>query len=332
MLVFGKSYLTTAMFFALFALGGAIRLFKTFYHYFPQYWREIAFATLFLPSVNYWSSGVLKDSICFGAVGYIMYGFLNIFILKKRYFNSLVFISVSILLLFYIKIYILLALSPGIVLWLFSELNKSVENKTLRSIMSVLTFIGGTILGLLLVNYATSEESLKAFRLDALVETSSNSRAIYEDIAKTNTGAYFSLGTSNPFLLIPFGIVATLFRPFIWEVNGVTALLSALEALLFFYFTIKYFFKIGFFSFFKNAFKKPILILCFVFSIVFAIAIGSTALNFGSLSRYKIPCLPFYLVMVMVMSREAGLSNPKWLNRILGYRVHQKPVDRTLLS
>ncbi|HEX2627488.1 MAG TPA: hypothetical protein VHM26_00700, partial [Chitinophagaceae bacterium] len=57
----------------------------------------------------------------------------------------------------------------------------------------------------------------------------------------------------------------------------------------------------------------------FVFSIIFAAAIGSTALNFGSLSRYKIPCLPFYLIMIFVLFREGGLLYPSWFRKFLGY-------------
>jgi hypothetical protein len=227
--------------------------------------------------------------------------------------------------LFYIKVYILLGLTPAIVLWLFSEINKAVENKTLRSIMGVLTFSLGAVMGFFLITYATSEESLKAFSLDSIVETSEFSRGLYSEFASTTKGAYFSVQTSNPVLLILNGVVATLFRPFIWEVNGLTALLSAIEALFFLYLTLNYFFQRGFFTFFRKAFQHPVLIMCFVFSIVFAAAIGSTALNFGSLSRYKIPCLPFYLVMVIVLSGQAGLSLPKWLKRILGYQMYKPP-------
>jgi hypothetical protein len=328
MLLFGNGYITTAMFFSFFALGGAIRLFKFFYHYFPQYWREIALATLFLPSVSYWSSGVLKDPICFGAVGYIVYGFLNIFILKRNYIYSLIWIALGGVLLFYIKVYILLGLTPAIVLWLFTEINKAVENRTLRNIMSVLTFSIGAIMAVVMVNYVTSEESLKSFRLDTIVETSEYNRGLYSEFATQNQGSYFSVKSSNPAVLILNGIIATLFRPFIWEVNGLTAFLSALEALFFFYLTLYFIFKKGFFAFFRTAFKHPVMIMCFVFSIVFAAAIGSTALNFGSLSRYKIPCLPFYLIMVIVMVGQAGLPYPNWLKRLLGYQVYKKPENK----
>ena len=108
--LFGNSYLCLNMMFAFFALGGTIRLFKTFYHFYPQLYREIALACLFLPSVCYWSSGLLKDSICLGAVGYITYAFLNIFVKKKKYFASIAWIIACGLLLYFIKIYILLVL------------------------------------------------------------------------------------------------------------------------------------------------------------------------------------------------------------------------------
>jgi len=328
MLLFGKGYIATALFFSFFALGGAIRLFKFFYHYFPQYWREIALATLFLPSAAFWSSGIMKDPICYGAVGYIVYGVFNIFIRKKSFVYSIFWIALSSVLLFYIKVYILLGLTPAVVLWLFSEINKSVENRTLRNIMSVLTFTVGAIMGFFLVNYVTSEESLKSFRLEAIVETSEYSRSLYSDMASQNEGAYFTVQSSNPVILVLNGIVATLFRPFLWEVNGLTALFSALEALFFLYLTLVYMLRKGFFAFFRMPFKNPVLIMCFVFSFVFAAAIGSTALNFGSLSRYKIPCLPFYLMMVIVLNGEAGFSYPKWLKRLLGYRVYVKPESK----
>jgi hypothetical protein len=327
-LVFDRSYLCIAMFFSFFALAGSIRLFKVFYHYYPDYWREIAFATLFLPSVAFWSSGVLKDSLCFGAVGFIVHGVFNLAIKRHKIAASLFWVLAGGVLLFFVKVYILLALAPAIVLWLFGEFNKVVENKTLRRIMGFMTFAIGIGLAFLMINYATSEESLQQFQFDAIAETSASQRELYESFSETNEGAYYSIKTSNPVLLVINGIVATLFRPFIWEVNGITALLSSLESLLFLFLTGSLMYKRGVINFFRNAFKDPVLLMCFVFSLVFAAAIGSTALNFGSLSRYKIPCLPFYLAMVFVLYRQAGLKYPKWLGNLLGYKTKYRRVKQ----
>jgi hypothetical protein len=317
--LFFKSYLCITFSFGFFALGGAFRLFKTFYHYFPKYYRELGFSILFLPSVAYWSSGLLKDPICFGSIGFLMYAVLNIFILRRNYFWSFFWLVFAGSLLFYIKIYILLALAPGIVLWLFAEFNKLVEDKTLRRVLALITLSISAVLGFFLINYLTSSESAKAFRLDSLAENSNSQRNQYNDMSAFDKGSYFQIQTTNPILMVLYGIVAALFRPFVWEINSLTALLSALEALGFLYFTLLIMFKKGVVTFFRKSFSHHLLQLCLVFTLIFAGVVGSTALNFGSLSRYKIPCLPFYFLMVLIVFRELGLQYPKWFANILGY-------------
>ena len=52
--LFGNSYLCISMVFGFFALGGAIRLFKTFYYFYPKLYRELAFTFLFLRILCYW--------------------------------------------------------------------------------------------------------------------------------------------------------------------------------------------------------------------------------------------------------------------------------------
>jgi hypothetical protein len=323
-LIFNQSYLCIGMGFSFFALGGAIRMYKFLTYYFPVYKKEIALATLFLPSVAIWSSGLIKDPICFGAVGYLLYGVFNVVIRKKNIIWSLAWITLSIFLLYFIKVYILLAISPAIILWLFVIFNKRVTNVVLRRILNVITFSAGVLVAFLLLNYATSDESLRAYSFDNISETSAESRALYEDFGEKYEGSYYSIRTTNPILIFLNGIGATFFRPFIWEVNSITALLSALESLFFLYITLTLIYRRGLVNFFRKIFADPVLMLCFIFSIVFAAAVGSTALNFGSLSRYKIPCLPFYLSMVLILYRQEKLAYPRWFNKLLGYRVSNR--------
>jgi hypothetical protein len=323
-LLFSNSYLCMAMGFSLFALGGMMRLYKFFIYYFPDYWREIALGTLFLPSLVFWSSGLMKDPITLGSVGYLVYAVFNIFILKKKIIYSLLWGTLSVIFLLFIKPYILLALAPGVMLWIFSEINKRVENKTLRNIMAIITFTIGAGIGALLVNVATSDESLKQYSVDNFVETSEYNRSIYEDISTREGGSYFAIKTQSPVLLVLIGISAVLFRPFLWEVNSPTALFSALESLAFLVLTAFIMYKSGFFTFFKKVFGHPVFMMCFVFTIIFAAAVGSTASNFGSISRYKIPCLPFYIIMLLVMYRQSGYEYPNWFKKLLGYPVIYK--------
>ncbi len=315
--IFFNSYFSICLVFSFFALGGAIRLYKLFLYYFPGMRREVALVTLFLPSVCYWSSGFLKDSICFGSMGFLLYGLFNVFIRRRRIVGSIFWILLTTYFLYTIKVYILLALVPGIGFWLFGHLSTGVKTLSLKRAITFLSLIVAGISGALLVNYLTSDAALSKFSLDNILETSSFSRDIYERGGVKGQGAYFQITTTNPLLLAANGLVATFFRPFPWEISSAIVMLSAIEALIFLTLILYLFFKKGLIAPFREIFSQPVLILCFSFSIIFAISIGISATNFGSLSRYKIPCLPFYLMFIMAVYSLTGLVYPRWMQKIL---------------
>jgi hypothetical protein len=326
--LFFNSYLCINMFFGFFALGGGIRLFKTFLHFYPKLYRELALACLFLPGVVYWSSGLLKDPITFGCVGFIAYAFLNIFIKKKNIFFSLIWIAICGFLLFVIKVYILLVLVLSLLVWQFAEFNKLVKNKTLRNIFAVMTLIISLGVGYMLLNYLTSFEAAQQYQLDKVAGNAEFQREMYANIAQNRSDSHFSINTSNPLLMLLGGISATFYRPFLWEINSPIALLSAVESLAFLLLTLNFMFKKGVKSFFTVPFADPRILMCFIFAFVFAVAVGTASANFGALSRYKIPCMPFYLIMIVLMYNKTNLKYPQWFNKVLNFAVPAKSKSR----
>jgi len=319
--LFLNSYLCLNLVFGFFALGGAIRLFKTFLHFYPKLYRELALACLFLPGVVYWSSGLLKDPITFGCVGFISYAFLNVFIKKKKIFASLCWIFACGILLFFIKVYILLALVLSLLVWQFAEFNKFVKNKTLRSIFAMMTLIISLGVGYLLLNYFTSFEAAQQYQLDKVAGNAEFQREMYANIAQHTNDSHFSINTSNPVLMVLGGITATFYRPFLWEINSPIVLLSAMESLAFLILTLNFMIKKGFGKFFAMPFSDPRILMSFVFAFVFAVAVGTASANFGALSRYKIPCMPFYLIMLILMYNKASLKYPRWFYKVLDFAV-----------
>jgi hypothetical protein len=51
---------------------------------------------------------------------------------------------------------------------------------------------------------------------------------------------------------------------------------------------------------FKKLFSSQLLTACFSFALLFAILIGFTCFNSGSMVRYKIPCLPFFCISIII--------------------------------
>src|SRR5690606_36128594 len=93
----------------------------------------------------------------------------------------------------------------------------------------------------------------------------------------------------------------TLFRPYLWETRKVIQLINALEATILLLVTIKVFISVGPKRLWMTISADPTIQFCLIFSLIFAFAVGISSGNFGTLSRYRIPCLPFYgLTLVLI--------------------------------
>ncbi len=326
-IIFQGSYLCINLFFGFFALGGAIRLFKVFYHFYPAQWREIAVACLFLPGVAFWSASLLKDPITFGCIGFILHALFQIIFKKQNITPSVIILLVTGYLLFSIKIYILLVLILSLVVWFFAEFNKTIKERVLRYIFTIMTFGGSAVIGFLLLNYLTSFEAAQDYKLDSLLENAETQRNGYEQINQNLQGdSHFKINASNPLALFFGSVVATFFRPFIWEINTPIALLSAFESAIFLLLTLVIMFKRGVINFFSVSFSDGRILMCFVFAIVFAFAVGSSTANFGALSRYKIPCMPFYMLFLILLFNKQQLPYPKWFTKVISFAIPPKTI------
>ena len=314
-LLFFNSYLCISFFYTLYAFAGSWRLFKTFYLLYPSLKKRAAIAVLFLPSVCFWGAGILKDSLCFGAVGFIVYAFYNIFIAKKKTFISLIILFVNVLLLFWTKPYILLALLPGLFLWVFLLFHNKIRDATLKNLSRVFVIAIVIFFTYRLVDSITTSENLSKFSADNLAFSINAQQRAFE---LNQGGSNFTLGELKPSFfgimqLFPLSIATTLFRPFLWEVRSPLMVLGAIESFLFLILTLKVFFRVGIRNFFKYIFNSPFALSFFVFVIIFAGLVGLSTFNFGSLARYKIPCLPFYLMILFIVMEKSGRFSSEYI-------------------
>lgn len=325
--LFGGSYIAINMCFGFFAFLGAIQLYRFFLNYFPALKRELAVGCLFLPSVVYWSSGLLKDPVTFGAVGFVLFGFYNLFI-GRNIFSALLAIIICAFFLYIMKVYILLVLILAIVVWKFTEVSRKIENSTLRAAFTFLAFVVAAGVGMLLLQYFTGMEAAQEYQLDNLAGNIQHQQQLYFQINQQLQGksSHFTIDTGNPISMVFGGLTATFFRPFVWEINTPIALFSSIESNIFLLLTLFFFLRKGVSTFFRTCFSDTIILTCFVFAIVFAIAVGVSTANFGALSRYKIPCMPFYFVLLILVFNKAGLKYPGWFNKILDLAIPPAPL------
>lgn len=298
-LTFGK-YMAVNLFFSMLSMTGVWKLYLFFYRQYPQLHKQIAIAVLYLPTFVFWCSGILKDPLCVGALGWLTYALYSIFYIKNEGVlkNSLI-VLVAGYLLFVLKVYILVSYLPAFGLFLILKNVTLIKNKFVKLIL-IVAFIVGSALSF--VKIASSlQNALGGFASQGLTQSIIQYQTNYGN-QELMGGSYFTLGVefdgsaSSLVRIAPAAIVATLFRPFLWESKKISTLLSSLESLMLMLFTIYTLRKAGIKNFFYTIINKPIVLYCFIFSIVFALFVGATTLNFGSLVRYKIPSIPFYIL------------------------------------
>ena len=88
-------------------------------------------------------------------------------------------------------------------------------------------------------------------------------------------------------------------------------LFSALENLLILFFTIRVLIRIRVIGLFRYFTKHHLLTFSLIFSLFLAFAIGISTSNFGSLVRYKIPVMPFYIASLYIINYYDSLRDKK---------------------
>lgn len=297
------SYYTVTLLFSVFSFLGLWYGFLTFSKLYPQLKYYFFLAAFCLPTMVLWSSGVLKDTITIGAIGWLIYGFANLFIFSVKQKVSLFYIVISSVLIFMLKSYLIYLLYPAFFIWVQSNVKAKISSRFLRNILSPLLIV--SMVGALVFILTSYSENAGKYSLDNWQNTLRGFHSWHEHLANTRDQSGYTLGEMEYTFLgvlskVPAAINVTFFRPYIWEIRNVATLLGAIEALFFLGITIFVIVKkrSSLISLiFRN--KEVLFLLSFAFS--FAFIVGLSSYNFGALSRYKIPAELFYLFALVII-------------------------------
>lgn len=297
------SYLVSSVLMAVVSFTGVWKLYEVFCDCYPPLYKHFAATVIFIPSVVFWGSGILKDSWTLAAVGWYCYSFYKIFIKRDRIIMPMAAFVISIFILVSIKPYIFVALLPGSILWMvWSRLSK-IRNLAVRIFVAPLIIASGLVIGVgiwiltsaNLGTYSTLDSMIKKAHVSAL--------DLKQDYYEGNS---FDLGDYDPtlsgvFSKFPIATVTGLFRPFLWEAKNIVMVLSGMENLIILGFTFFVLLrKPG--RVLTNLFGNPLVLFCLIFAVFFAFSVAVSTSNFGALVRLRIPMMPFLLSGLMIIN------------------------------
>lgn len=307
-----SSYSATAVLFSVLSFCGAWALFVTFYKKYPEPHFGLATSILFIPSVVFWGSGILKDTLVLAALGIATYC-VDVLINHGRFkLGVLALLILSIYVIFRVKLFLLQAFIPTLLLWISFQKLTSIRSLAFRMlvfpVLAILLIISGYYA---VVNISKGDAR---YSIDRIAQTAKITAYDIGFYTGRDAGSGYSLGEldgtfGSLIAKTPQAINVTLFRPYLWEVKNPLMLLSAFEGTCLFLFFM-YILVASRGKLFAS-FNNPDVVFALTFSLIVAFAVGITSYNFGTLARYKIPMIPFFTLALVLIHYG---SKPKAAN------------------
>lgn len=291
---------------SLFSFVGGFYLFKAFFKYMPDKKHLLLLAVFCIPTVAFFSSGVLKEGVIVAALGFFMYGILNVTTLYKKP-STWICLFLGLMLLLIMKIYIIACLVPALV-YLVSS--KWIIKKYPWVYYLLFNFVFFGVL--ILFSSLFPEKDIFAL-LYKKRDDFTNVAIQYE------SGSYFHVGDIMPnatsyFIHTPSILFTLFFRPFFWE-GGWLYKLAAFENIFVLCTGV-----IGFIGliFHKRDSLPEKRIFFFLLTFVFYLylLIGFTTTVFGALIRYKVPALSLLVIAHLLFMNSEKLKKYTGLKKL----------------
>lgn len=283
-------YHTHTLFMGFVSFSGLMLL----YRFFSRTTRDIPqwqlFAAVILPpSLLFWSGGVLKEGLLLFGLGLLLYCITEC--TRKNYIGGIAGIIAAVVLLLYAKAYVLIAFAPGILFFALVQVT-SIRHLWLKFIgLHIALFTLVFTLGYWVDDYNV----LHMFQL--------KQKDFYNLVGSMSVGSMIEIppikNTFDIVLLAPGAIFNTYFRPHILEANNMTFLASALENLFYGLLIL-----VALLRFKKPEPKNAVLaLMCLSCIAGLGTLTGLVTPVLGAIVRYKIPALPFLIILCLLIMK-----------------------------
>ena len=308
--VLGPSKYACCLVIAVFSFLGKIAIYRVLRSNLEEQLRPmLAVAALLVPSYVYWTSGLIKEGIAIGGLGWMVLG-IDRWVRTKRPKLGIPIIALGAVPVALIKPYIMFIVVIAGASWYY--LQRASDGQRMRIRPGYVAFgaalgIGGIVV---LGNY------FPQFALESLSASTAELQQLGRGI---RGGSNFELGSSVPRTVIgqiaymPAALATALFRPSIFEARNILMLANALETTIITVLFLKILFSTSFRQIKARFVSEPFLVFCLVFVVGFGVAVGLASSNLGTLSRYRSPLVPFFVALLVVLSarRSQAVATPK---------------------
>jgi len=258
---------------------------------------------LFFPSVVFWSSGIVKETLAFGAVAMLVFYFLSLMRDQGMTWRSLIGIIFFSWLLLNLKYYWAAVLIPSMITGLI--IHWAVEKTTANALILATSWLAVFFLLSIAATFTHPN-----FYMDRFLGVIVDNHDAFKNLSRPdNLITYYNLSPSWASIIInsPLALISGLFRPSLLEASSPTAIIAGVENLLLLVLVL---FKLRSMRM-PIAENRLIAFTTLIYIIVLCVFSALSTPNLGTLSRYRIGFLPFFVVLILVNHPILKLLNGK---------------------
>lgn len=259
----------------------------------PNTESAIAFSFLLFPSIVFWSSGITKETIALAGLFCISAVFVKQIANHKISWLEWALFVISIWLVYSVKYYYLAIFLPILVTtWLHQKIIQLRLNSQ-SLLLSVATWI--LLLLLLLIPVTQIHPN---FHPTTFLSVLHKNYVDFIALSSYEDALHFSNLEATWQSVVrysPLALFSGLFRPFPWQASNALQFFASLENVLLFVFTIT---ALPSLLKLKQNPQRVLVIATLTFCVVLCIFLTLSTPNYGTLVRYRVGFLPFFVFLI----------------------------------
>lgn len=286
-----KNYWMLALYLSFFSFAGCWFFFKTIERYMPSLSSAAIVVCFLFPSFVFWSSGVLRESLSTACL------FFLVAVSIRMWFDGIIWkliipSAIAAMLLWMLKYYfaaVLFAVLATNVLYCFGAKSLRLTEKSTKSVALWLTIFIGPALVVSLMQ--------PNLHLDFIFQQLIDNYYVYVNSGKADIilpGLDDNIWSI--IISIPNAFGSGLFRPFLWEAQSLLQVLAAIENLIVFLLMVIACWHL---RIIRDTNYPILLVALFMYVLLLSVFIPMSTPNFGSLSRYRIGYVPFFMLIIL---------------------------------
>lgn len=303
----GGNYWIMATWLSLLSFAGSWFLFERLARFFPEATSAAAVSLLFIPSVVFWSSGLIKESLGMAALSVLAAGSLSIAKGQRVSVAEGLLIVVSLWVGWNLKYYWIGIFLPSV----FPVLAVGLIVRKFPAVSRFDGVLWALLFGVFLFVATNTHPNFYASRFLEVIYH--NNLEFTRMSAPPRIVQYLNLEPEVVSVMMnaPAALLAGLFRPFVWEAFNALSWLAALENMLILILVVQALASV------KHVFlsgQRMLLLSALTYVLLLITFLALSTPNFGTLSRYRIGALPVAVLLCLLPATPLGrwLGSRKW--------------------